>query len=159
MKKINYLFALIATVFVLGMTSCDTNEVTPDPRVDGIQLSDLDGAWLNYETTYMGETQSTDNGNACFIFNNDNSHMNVTFNSNTGSLTLDYPCNYPDIDEFETVTINDNDEIVLEAFDKVLFQFKILDTSDLQTNKLDIELTYARNSNFIELGTVWHLRK
>jgi len=31
MKKINYLFALIATVFVLGMTSCDPNENSVAP--------------------------------------------------------------------------------------------------------------------------------
>jgi hypothetical protein len=159
MKKINYLFALIATVFVLGMTSCDTsNDPQPNPALDGIQLSDLNGTWNNYETTLNGVTEITDNGNACNEFNNNNAHLNVSYSSTSNTVTLNYPCQ-PDSDVFVNPTINDDDEIVLGFNGKEIFRFEILDTSDLQNNKMDLKLKYSRNSEYIALGTVWHLEK
>ena len=151
MKKINYLFALIATVFVLGMTSCDPNEVTPDNTVDGITLSDFDGNWSTTLITY--NSQSYDEADACantspvkwgsmdLFVNSANSQITFTNNCDNGfnrtwGATLDS----------ETLLLT------IDSFDR---KFQIVDHSELP-NKFKLKVVDA--ASFTN-GAVYTLEK
>ena len=137
MRKINYLFAIIATVFVLGMTSCDPNEVTPDNTVDGIQLEDLTGFWTNTETKLNG---------SIVVCNDDLDLTDATVNFNisvssdtSGSLTAYYQCNNGTP---SSLSIEDFDDETLVMTLKFGLKFQILDGHDLTstTKTIDLEL-------------------
>ena len=56
-RKINYLFAIIATVLVLGTTSCDSSEdPTPTTPPAGYTLADFLGTWTSTQVVYGGKT-------------------------------------------------------------------------------------------------------
>lgn len=97
MRKTNFLFALIASLFVLGTTSCDTDSDTPTPMVivdstgsstDSVDLftvTDLEGSWENTFTEYEGVR--VPRSEACDSFETQKIFQVTDFRFNTNDMT------------------------------------------------------------------------
>lgn len=172
MKKINYLFAIIATVFVLGMTSCDPNEVTPDPTVDGLTIQDIDGFWefVSVEYTYASNSNVY---TSCEEINTLRSLTNLTkyaalefdVNSTTNTISIDEyartsDCGTDIVVEDVPVTIlsNENSFIVNDSGRE--FKFEVLSIEKVDGFNIyiaEVKLVYSTDTNDFE-GAIYTLQ-